>query len=76
MCSAATAAMFGYVKLPLGNCDAYPTYLAIFQEFFKLMAWLLKQHTFKVSLKSCNVYMFGLVEGVSVEILARGDGKC
>jgi len=37
-CSVVTAALFGYVKLPLGNCDAYFTYLAIFQEFFKLMA--------------------------------------
>jgi len=32
--------------------------------------------TYKVSLKGCNVYMFGLVEGVFVEILARDDGNC
>jgi len=37
-CSVATAALVGYVNLPLGKCNAYSKYLAIFQEFFKLMA--------------------------------------
>ena len=34
-----------------------------------------KKHTFKISLKGCNVHKSGSVEGISVEILAR-NGNC
>jgi hypothetical protein len=75
ICSVANAALFGYVKL-LDNCNAYSTYLAHFSRVFQVNSMTIKKkHAFKISLKGCNVYKSGSVEGVSIEILAR-DGNC